>query len=85
MTPEEKERLDEFYVRNASLWLDLRIVVMTALMFFRGDRRAAYVEEPASTNLIQFNESLPRRTAAFAPLRTMPGGKEHTAPSAART
>jgi len=87
LTPDEKERLDEFYVRNASLWLDLRIVVMTALMFFRGDRRTAHVEEPAWTNLIQFNEPLPRRTAAqraFAPPRMMPRGKEHAAPSAAR-
>ena len=87
LTPDEKERLDEFYVRNASLWLDLRIVVMTALMFFRGDRRTAHVEEPAWTNLIQFNEPLPRRTAAqraFAPPRMTPRGKEHAAPSAAR-
>jgi hypothetical protein len=42
---------------------------------------------PAWTNLIQFNEPLPRRTAAqraFAPPRMMPRGKEHAAPSAAR-
>jgi lipopolysaccharide/colanic/teichoic acid biosynthesis glycosyltransferase len=87
LTPDEKERLDEFYVRHASLWLDLRIVVMTALMFFRGDRRTAHVEVPAWTNLIQFNEPLPRRTAAqraLAPSRMMPRGKEHAAPSAAR-
>jgi lipopolysaccharide/colanic/teichoic acid biosynthesis glycosyltransferase len=29
LTPKEKGVLDEWYVRNASLWLDLRIVVMT--------------------------------------------------------
>jgi len=87
LTPDEKERLDEFYVRNASLWLDLRIVVMTALMFFRGDRRTAHVEEPVWANLIQFNEPLQRRATgqrAFGPPRMVPRGKEHAAPSAAR-
>jgi hypothetical protein len=87
LTPDEKERLDEFYVRNASPWLDLRIVVMTTLMFFRGDRRTAHVEEPAWTNLIPFSEPLPRRTATqrtLAPSRSAPRGKEHAAPSAAR-
>ena len=73
-------------VRNASLWLDLRIVVMTALMFFRGDRRTAHVET-AWTKVLQINEPQPRRTAApraFAPSRVVPRGKEHAAPSAAR-
>ena len=79
-------RLDEFYVRNASLWLDLRIVVMTALMFFRGDRRTVHVET-AWTKVLQISEPQPRRTAAqraFAPSRVVPRGKEHAAPSAAR-
>ena len=31
VTPEEKEKLDEWYVRNASLGLDLRIFLMTLL------------------------------------------------------
>ena len=63
------------------------MVAMTALMFFRGDRRTAHVEEPAWTNLIQLNEPLPRRTAAqraFAPSQMVSRGKEHAAPSAAR-
>src|SRR5271170_3182980 len=86
LTPDEKELLDEFYVRNASLWLDLRIAFMTALMFFRGDRRTAHVET-AWTKVLQINEPQPRRTAAqraFAPSRAVPRGKEHAAPSAAR-
>jgi hypothetical protein len=71
-------------IRSSSpiaLWLDLCIVVMTAL-FFRGDGRTAHVEEPAWTNFLLFNEPLPRRTAAqraFAPPRMMPRGKEHAA------
>jgi len=60
---------------------------MTALMFFRGDRRTTHVEEAAWTKVLQFNEPQPRRTAAqraFAPSRVVPRGKEHAAPSAAR-
>jgi len=60
---------------------------MTALMFFRGDRRTAHVEEPVWANLIQFNEPLQRRATgqrAFGPPRMVPRGKEHAAPSAAR-
>ena len=60
LTPDEKERLDEFYVRNASLWLDLRIVVMTALMFFRGDRRTELVGS-AWTNALQAKPPQARR------------------------
>lgn len=29
LTPEEKNDLDDWYIRNASLWLDLRILLMT--------------------------------------------------------
>ena len=39
VSPEEKGALDLYYVTNASLWLDLKIVWMTILMFARGDRR----------------------------------------------
>jgi hypothetical protein len=71
-SPDEKQRLDEFYVRNASLWLDLRIVVMTALMFFRGDRRTAHVEEPAWTSLIQFNDPAAAAHRRPARVRAIP-------------
>ena len=37
---EEKDALDEWYIRNASLRLDLRIVFMTCAYLFRGERRA---------------------------------------------
>lgn len=36
---EEKGALDEYYVRNASLWLDLRILGLTLLVLLRGERR----------------------------------------------
>jgi lipopolysaccharide/colanic/teichoic acid biosynthesis glycosyltransferase len=36
VTREEKEKLDEWYVRNASLWVDLRIIVMTIKVILKG-------------------------------------------------
>jgi lipopolysaccharide/colanic/teichoic acid biosynthesis glycosyltransferase len=39
LTPEEKDELDEWYIRNASLWLDLRILVLTVEFALRGPRR----------------------------------------------
>ena len=39
ITPEEKGALDEWYVRNASFWLDLRIVAMTLVVFLTGEHR----------------------------------------------
>ncbi len=38
VTPAEKGALDLYYVAHASLWMDLKIVWMTVLMFARGDR-----------------------------------------------
>jgi hypothetical protein len=61
LSPDEKERLDEWYIRNASPWLDLRIVFMTAIMFVRGDRRTPQVEQTVWTNSVQINEPQPRR------------------------
>jgi lipopolysaccharide/colanic/teichoic acid biosynthesis glycosyltransferase len=35
---ETKNELDEWYVRNASLWLDLKILAMTLKMMIKGER-----------------------------------------------
>jgi lipopolysaccharide/colanic/teichoic acid biosynthesis glycosyltransferase len=43
LSPEEKEELDAWYVRNASFWLDFRIIAMTLRSFLRGDRRSESV------------------------------------------
>jgi lipopolysaccharide/colanic/teichoic acid biosynthesis glycosyltransferase len=86
LTPDEKEWLDEYYVRNASLWLDLRIVLMTALMFFRGDRRTELVES-AWTNALQINPPLARRPVtqrAFGTVHLTPRVKEYASSSRAQ-
>ena len=35
LTPEEKDQYDEFYIRNASVWFDVRIIFMTLKVLFR--------------------------------------------------
>ena len=40
VTPREKDELDEWYIRNASFWLDWQIIFMTILFLFRGERRS---------------------------------------------
>jgi lipopolysaccharide/colanic/teichoic acid biosynthesis glycosyltransferase len=40
LTPGEKDQLDEWYIRNASLLLDLRIICMTFVFLFRGEQRS---------------------------------------------
>ena len=40
LSPTEKDALDVWYIYNASLWLDLRIVWMTFFSFLNGDRRS---------------------------------------------
>jgi lipopolysaccharide/colanic/teichoic acid biosynthesis glycosyltransferase len=39
VTAEEKGALDDWYVHNASFWLDLRIAVFTLIFLFTGERR----------------------------------------------
>src|SRR5256886_17640295 len=36
VTKKEKEKLDEWYVRNASLWVDLQIIMMTFKVILKG-------------------------------------------------
>jgi lipopolysaccharide/colanic/teichoic acid biosynthesis glycosyltransferase len=44
ITPEEKNALDEWYVRNASLWLDLKIIGKTIVFMFGGETRHAQAQ-----------------------------------------
>jgi hypothetical protein len=40
VTNREKGALDEYYIRNASLWLDLRIILLTLRAVITGERRS---------------------------------------------
>ena len=57
VTNDEKGSLDDWYVRNASPWIDLRIIGLTILFLFRGERRSehalnhALIEEQKVTQL----------------------------------
>ena len=51
VTKEQKEELDEWYIRNASLWLDVRIVMMTIKVVLRG--RVSSQEILADTEQVQ--------------------------------
>jgi lipopolysaccharide/colanic/teichoic acid biosynthesis glycosyltransferase len=46
ITKDEKGDLDEWYIRNASPWLDLRILLLTCRYLFMGNRADA----PPSAN-----------------------------------
>jgi lipopolysaccharide/colanic/teichoic acid biosynthesis glycosyltransferase len=50
LTPEQKDNLDEWYISNASLWLDLRILLMTFLFMFRSAQQSeqARAEVPSA-------------------------------------
>ena len=61
VTAEEKEKLDHWYIRNASLWLDLRIIVMTLLVLLESDETSeealADVEQAQKKNVPIHNKA----------------------------
>jgi lipopolysaccharide/colanic/teichoic acid biosynthesis glycosyltransferase len=62
VTKEEKEKLDEFYVRNASPWLDLRIIFMTLKYCLR----ASQAEASADAEQVQLKNAPLNQTVAAA-------------------
>src|SRR5258708_12314762 len=55
VTKEEKQKLDEWYVHNASLWLDLRVAMMTTKLLLRA--RVSSRELLAYTQQVQSNNT----------------------------
>jgi Bacterial sugar transferase len=53
LSASEKAALDVWYIRNASLALDLRIIGMTFVSLLRGDRRCERALAQAQTRLIR--------------------------------
>jgi len=69
VTKEEKEKLDEWYVRNASLWVDLRIIMLTLSVMLKmrvsAEEAAADTEQVQNRHLdLQQTIAIPRRLAA---------------------
>jgi lipopolysaccharide/colanic/teichoic acid biosynthesis glycosyltransferase len=47
LTADEKEKFDEWYIRNASLWLDLQIILRTLQIILLGESGRAFVRSHA--------------------------------------
>ena len=54
LSPGEKDALDEWYLRNASFWLDLRIMLMTLRVVFQGQRRSSGSEPSVDARNIAY-------------------------------
>jgi lipopolysaccharide/colanic/teichoic acid biosynthesis glycosyltransferase len=80
VTKEQKEKLDEWYVHNVSLWLDLRIVVMTIRMVLKGrgssEESLADREQVQGKN-IKFQDSI-YQGIDWAPARSNDGELNRT-------
>jgi lipopolysaccharide/colanic/teichoic acid biosynthesis glycosyltransferase len=62
VSKEDKEKLDEWYVRNASLWLDLCIGMMTLKFCLPG--RTSHEEASADTEQVQLKNAPLQQTVA---------------------
>jgi hypothetical protein len=51
LAPEEKAVLDVWYIRHASFWLDIKIVLRTVIGVVLGDRASGEVVRAARTGL----------------------------------
>ena len=64
LTPDEKDRYDEFYIRNASLWFDLRIIFMTLKVLFRFTDHSDHAVAAAS--MVGFGKAEGRQSTTTA-------------------
>jgi lipopolysaccharide/colanic/teichoic acid biosynthesis glycosyltransferase len=82
LLPTEKEALDIWYISNASLWLDLRIIWMTVLVLLSGERRSEKALAEAQRSKDEkvhhaerdFRHTAACRFAAVEPPRDDPAG-----------
>jgi lipopolysaccharide/colanic/teichoic acid biosynthesis glycosyltransferase len=64
LTPQEKDQYDEFYIRNASLWFDLRIIFITLKVLFRCTARSDH--EVAAACVVGFGQTEDRQSTMTA-------------------
>ena len=80
ITAEEKGALDDWYVQKASLWLDLRIALLTLRFLFAGERRSEQAVSEANS-LQQTNGHL--KTPVFRKFDIREVGFSHNQTTAA--
>lgn len=87
VTTEEKGALDDWYVRNASFWLDLRIALFTLTFLFTGERRfERAVREANALQQANGHSKTPAERKRFEPrdTRAAPGQRPARLPMTAR-
>jgi hypothetical protein len=85
LTASEKDALDEWYMRNASWWLDFRIIVMTLMVMIRGQRRTdAELLRAQSARLGAVRPDAVALEPAVVPASYLHSGKERRALLATR-
>jgi Bacterial sugar transferase len=87
ITTEEKGALDDWYIVNASFWLDLRTVLFTLIFLFTGERR--FEQAVRDANALQKASGHSKTSAErkrFEPRdgRAAPGQRPAQLPLAAR-
>lgn len=77
ITPVEKGALDEWYVDNAGLWLDLKICLLTVRAVIKGDRRnhASVARALAACGIVPEHEASSREQ--FLPEDSPKPGRRH--------
>ena len=72
LTPEEKDQYDEYYIRNASLWFDLRILFMTLKVLLRFSGRADLKWRPRVGSVLASRKvSLEQINPSFEPTKVL--------------
>jgi len=85
LTASEKDALDEWYMRNASWWLDFRIIMLTLRVMLRGQQRIdAALLRAQEARLEAVRPDSVALEAAVAPLSYLHAAKEQPALLAAR-
>jgi hypothetical protein len=85
LTASEKDVLDEWYMRNASWWLDFRIILMTLRVMIQGQRRTdAELVRAQTARLEAVRPDAAALKPAMVPASYLHAGKARRALLAAR-
>ena len=76
VTVNEKTALDEWYIHNASLWLDLRIAGLTIRFLFTGERRFEQAVTEATKTYAAQTSTFARKTPAYRRVENRTGSAQ---------